>query len=86
MDITQLFQYGFAGIVSFGLVGIISYSLNRYRRIILEAQVKLFLLIVLYFILLWVPTDVSNALYDKLVAAITGGIAIHALWTIRKGV
>lgn len=79
-----IFQYGLQGVVSFGLVGAISYLLKRYAKIDLDPEVKLGALGVIFFLVGYVPADLGTDLFNRIKLAVAGALAIHALWTVKK--
>ena len=82
MDV--VFQYGLQGVLSFGGVGALSIVLSKYFHKELDSDIKLGLLILLFFLVGFVPADLGNDLLNRIKLAVAAGVVLHGLWTIRK--
>lgn len=79
MDV--LFQYGLQGIVSYGVVGLISMIAKR-KNVVLDSSTKLYCLVAIAFAVGFVPVDLGNSLLNHLKDAVSVAMAISSLNTV----
>ena len=79
-----IFQYGLQGIVAFGGVGVLTKVLSKYFHRELDSDLKFGLLVLIFFLVGFVPADLGSDLFNRIKLAIAAGVVLHGLWTIRK--
>ena len=76
-----LFQYGLQGVVSYGVVGLVSMVAKK-KGITLDSATKLYMLVAISFAVGFVPADLGNFLLNHIKDAVTVGFAISSLNTV----
>ena len=75
----EFLNLGLAGVVSFGVVGVVT------RFVKLTSDVKVALLVVVAFAVGFVPVDLGNDIFNRVKEAVAIGLGVHATWTAIKG-
>lgn len=76
-------EYGLAGVVSYGFVGLLSYILKR-KGIVLESDIKLGILVAVAFGVGFIPEDLGSMILNHLKTAIAVGLALSTINTLAN--
>lgn len=78
-----ILQYGLAGVVSYGFVGILTYFLKK-RNILLDKEMKFMILLVVALLVGFIPADLGSVILNHLKTAIGVALSLSTISTLAN--
>jgi hypothetical protein len=81
-----LFDYGLAGVLAYGSVGMLALILSRRFKFEMTSEVKLYAMVIFAFLYLFIPVEFGNIIFEKIKIAVGIAAGITALNTVANKV
>lgn len=70
----DIYEFGFVGLMTYGFINVLSIFKPG-----IDSKIKFAASLLVAFLLLWVPVDLGNLLFDKMKAAISIAVAMSGI-------